>query len=239
VTPRSSDGLPQAAVLAAWLGAWLRGEVPPDDVVGQLATGSHVVTGLPGADGAEPLLLALGALRRLGTAAVSASLPVAGDPVGLGGPAAFNAAAIESGQAVLLDGAGLGLVPVTVGGAVEWRCSPAATPPWIDLAEASTGLRGTLLDVTRRLVDLDVASWQPEIPDALMNVRHRPPPPLPPSYDARRVDTVERALLCLDLVRLADEVEPGALTAHDVELRRSALADLDRAARRALVAACR
>jgi hypothetical protein len=109
----------------------------------------------------------------------------------------------------------------------------------VDHTEASAALRGTLLDVTRRLVDLDVASWQPEIPDALMNVRHRRPPALPATYDARRVETVERALLCLDLVRLAAEVEPGALTAADVEARRQALGDLDRDARRALVAACR
>jgi hypothetical protein len=226
-------------VLAAWLGAWLRGEVAPDDVVGRLGVGAHVVTGLPDAAGAEPLLLALGTLRRLGTTAAAVALPAPGDPVGLAGPASFNSAALEAGEAVLLDGAGLGLVPVTVGGAVEWRSAPAATAPWIDFAEASTGLRSTLLDVTRRLVDLDVASWQPEIPDALMNVRHRPPPALPPSYDGRRVDTVERALLCLDLVRLATEVESGALTAHDVELRQSALVELDRAARRALVATCR
>jgi hypothetical protein len=239
VTPPLSVGVPRAAVLAAWLGAWSRGEVPPDEVVGRLGPGPHVVTDLPEADGAEPLLLALGTLRSLGTSGASVALPAPGDPVGLGGPAPFNRAALDAGEAVLLEGAGLGLVPVAVGAAVEWRCSPAAPAPWVDLAEASTGLRTTLLDVTHRLVELDVASWQPEIPDALMNVRHRPPAPLPPTYDARRVDTVERAVLCLELVRLADQVEPGALTAAEVEQRRTALVDLDRAARRALVAACR
>jgi hypothetical protein len=233
------DRLPRAALLASWLGAWLRGEAAADDAVGVLGPLTHVVTDLPDAAGAEPLVLALGRLRTLGATAVSAALPAPGDPVGLGGPPPFNTAALEAGEALVVTGAGVGLVPVTVGGAVEWRCLPAAAAAWVDLDEASTLLRTTRLEVTRALVDLDVATWQPEIPDALMNVRHRPTPPLPPTYDARRVETVDRALLCLGIVGLATEVDPGAVTAQEVEQRRAALGDLDRAARRALVAACR
>ena len=39
-------------------------------------------------------------------------------------------------------------------------------------------------------------------------------------------------------VRLADEVEGGAVTAYELHRRNEALTDLDRAARRALVGAC-
>ena len=92
--------------------------------------------------------------------------------------------------------------------------------------------------MTRRLVDLDVAAWQPEIPDLLLNLRHRPPLPLPPGYDARRVETAERAVLCLDIVDLARAGDGGAVSAYEMEQRRAALDDLDRAARRALVGAC-
>ena len=231
--------LPQAAALAAWASAWLRGEVSVDEIAAHLGPGVQVLVGAPGADGAEPLALGLGRLRRLGLLAVTPSLPAPGDPVGLAGPPAFNAAALDAGGGVVLPGTALGALPVQVGGAVEWRCASAheALPP--DPGEADRLLRATLLEVTQRLVDLDVASWQPDIPDALMNLRHRASPPLPPSYDGRRRETIDRALLCLEIVALAGVVEPGALTAAEMEQRRAALTDLDRAARLALVALCR
>jgi hypothetical protein len=236
-----NPSLPRSAPLAAWLAAWLRGEVAADDLLGHVDAGRdpvvHVVTGV--ADGALPLALSLGALRAAGSTGASVALPAPGDPVGLGGPAALTTAALEAGEAVLLEGAGLALVPATVGGAVEWRSMAADPAPYVDAGEASVTLRQTLLDVTGRLVDLDVATWQPEIPDALMNLRHRPPLALPPSYDARRRELLERAALCLDIVRLARETPSGALTATDIAARDRALADLDRAARRAVVAGVR
>jgi hypothetical protein len=231
--------LPQAAALAAWGSAWLRGEVSVDEIGRHLGPAVDVLIGAPGADGAEPLALGLGRLRGLGLRSVTPSLPAPGDPVGLAGPPAFNAAALDAGGAVLLTGTALGAVPVQVGGAVEWRCAPAHEPLPLVPGEADQLLRRTLLEVTQRLVELDVASWQPDIPDALMNLRHRASPPLPPSYDGRRRETVDRALLCLEIVALAGVAEPGAVTAAEMEQRRAALTDLDRAARRALVAHCR
>ena len=77
-----------------------------------------------------------------------------------------------------------------------------------------------LAEVTRRLVDLEVASWQPDIPDLLLNLRHRAPLPLPPGYDARRAETMERAVLCLDILELARAGEGGAVSAYEMEQRR-------------------
>ena len=132
---------------------------------------------------------------------VSLALPAPGDLVGLGGPASFNVAATDAGEAVVAGS--FGLVPEVDARTVVWRAYPADRVPWVDERETATELKVALADVTRRLVDLDVAAWQPDIPDLLLNLRHRPPLPLPPGYDARRVETAERAVLCLDIIELA------------------------------------
>ncbi len=231
--------LSRSALFGVWVSAWFRGEVSGDDLGRHLDSGHdeavHVVVDLPGAAGSQSLLLALGALRGMGASGVRIALPAPGDPLGLAGPADFNLAALDAEEAVLLDGCGLGLVPVAVGRAVEWRCHRATAAGWVDPGEAASGLRHTLLEVTGLLTDLDVASWQPEIPDALMNLRHRDPLVLPPSYDERRRERIDQAVLCLEIVTLARDADSGALTAAQLEERRRALDELDRAARRSLV----
>ena len=94
-----------------------------DAVLGDDAT--HAVADLPGADGTETLVGGLGRLRALGATGLGAAFPAEGDPVGLGGPPAFNAEALEIGEAVVVDGTGLGLVPYRTGAAVAWRALPA------------------------------------------------------------------------------------------------------------------
>ena len=59
---------------------------------------THAVAGLPAADGTETLVAALGRLRAAGATALGAALPAEGDPVGLGGPRDFNAAALEAAR---------------------------------------------------------------------------------------------------------------------------------------------
>jgi hypothetical protein len=232
--------LPRAALFSIWVSAWLRGEVSADDLGTRLDRGHddavHVVIDLPQEASAQPLLIALGALRRRGASAARLALPAPGDPVGLAGPAAFNIAALDARQAVVLDGTGLGLIPAVVGRAVEWCCLPATPPAPLDPGETAAGLHRTLLEVTSLLTDLDVATWQPEIPDALMNLRHRPALMLPASYDERRRERLDRALLCLEIVTLARGAGAAMLAADQAERRRRALDELDRAARRGLVA---
>ena len=129
----STSALPAAVRLAWWGTAWLRGHVVADHlidaVVDQDAT--HLVAFPDSAP--EPLITGLGRLRAAGADALGAALPAEGDPVGLGGPAAFNAAAFESGEAVVaLDAAGFGLhglVPVRVGAARHLVGHGRRTPP--------------------------------------------------------------------------------------------------------------
>lgn len=227
------SSLPVSVVLASWLDAVRAGHTGPDEMADAVRGEDprHLVVGL---DGRGPL-----ELQELPGAVggpVSLALPAPGDPLGLGGPAAFNLAATEAGEAVVVGS--VGLVPETDARTVLWRAHPAAPVPWVDERETASELRIALADVTRRLVDLDVATWQPEIPDLVMNLRHRPALPLPPGYDPRRTETAERAVLCLDIVALARIDEGGSVSAYEMDRRRAALDDLDRAARRALVGGC-
>ena len=222
-----------SAVLAMWLDAVRAGRAGPDDLAAAVRGDDphHVVTGLPGHGALE-----LEELSAVLAGPVSLALPAPGDPVGLGGPAEFNLAALEAGEAVVAGT--IGLVPLEDARTVVWCAHPADAVPWVDERETASELRLALVDVTRRLVDLDVAAWRPDIPDLLLNQRQRPLLPLPPGYDGRRLETTERAVLCLDILELARSGDGGAVSAYEMDRRRAALDDLDRAARRALVGAC-
>jgi hypothetical protein len=235
-----STSLPISAVLAWWGTAWLRGDVVPDlvldAVIGDDAT--HAVAGLPGHDGTVTLVAALAALRTNGATGFGCAAPAAGDPTGLGGPAAFNAAALEAGEAVVASGAGLGLVPTRVGAAIVWQAFPAQPRQLPDVGEADRELRSTLLDSANRLAALDVARWRPEVADELMDLRHPRPVTAPPGIPGRCLDLAGRGLRAMTIVDLALADDGGALSSREIEQRRTALQPLDRAGRRALVAAC-
>jgi hypothetical protein len=226
-------------LLALWLNAALRGSVGPDDFAEAVrdVDPQHLVVDLaPGSS--IPLVELPATLVRTGCAAAALALPIAGDLLGLRGPSAFNTLAVDAGEAVLLRGTGLGLVPLLDARTVLWQAGPAESPPALDPAEAGRLLRQVLVTTTAELVRLDVASWQPEIPDLLMNVRNRPALPLPPGTGARAADDLERAVLCLEVVDLALHDQGGAVSAYEIDERRRCLTDLDRAARRAAVAVC-
>ncbi len=233
-----SPVLPVSARLAWWGTAWLRGLVVTDlvldAVLGDDAT--HVVAGLVGTDAAVPLARALAELRLVGASAVGLALPAAGDPVGLGGPAALNAAALDAGEAAVAGP--VALVPRRVGAVVEWTAYDAAPRQLTDVGEADRMLRVALQQAATGLADLDVAQWRPEAADALMNLRHRPRLRPPPGTPDRCVDLAGRALQALVIVELALEDDGGALSLAQADLRRTALHPLGAAARRGLVAAC-
>ena len=56
------------------------------------------------------------------------ALPVPGALAPFRGPAPFNHAALQQGEAVVASSAGLGLVPLRVGPAVQWRVYAAERP---------------------------------------------------------------------------------------------------------------
>jgi hypothetical protein len=226
----------------------LRGDAGPDDVLDHVVGGdaAHDVAGLDGAGGGTsggtgetvPLVLALGRLRAAGARSAGLALPSPGDPVGLGGPRAFNAAALEAGEAVVLEGADLGLVPHRAGAGVVWEALPASRRPLADLGEADRGLRAGLSQTADALAALDVARWRPEVADELMDLRHRATYDAPAGTPPRAVELAGRALQAIGIVELALEDTGGAVTAQEIMRREDALRPLDAAGRRALVAAC-
>lgn len=229
-----------SARMAWWLTAWLRGTTSPDEVRDHVLDGdaAHDVVGLPGEGEAVPLLLALGAVRRLGSTSAGLARPAPGDPVGLGGPADFNAAALESGEAVVLEGAGLGLVPHRAGAGVVWQLMPAERRSLVDLGEADRALRKAITTTATVLVELEVATWRPEVADELMNLRHVPTYTSPSGTPGEAVSLAGRALQASGIVELATQDEGGARSSWEVAQRSEALRPLEYAARRALVAAC-
>jgi hypothetical protein len=231
--------LPRSALLALWLNAALRGSVGPDDFAEAVRTDDpqHLVVDL-GPGGPLPLVELPATVARAGCTAVALALPIAGDLLGLRGPSSFNTLAADAGEAVLLSGTGLGLVPTVDARTVLWQAGPAEDPPRLDEAEEGRQLRRVLVTATAELARLDVASWQPEIPDLLMNVHRRPELPLPPGTGPRAADDLERAVLCLDVVDLALRDEGGAVSTYEIGERRRCLTVLERAARRVVVAVC-
>lgn len=240
--------LPAAARLAWWGTSWLRGHVVTDLLIDAVLDEevTHAVAGLSdlglGGDGStETLLGGLARLRTEGVVSFGAAFPVEGDPVGLGGPATFNTAALEAGQAVvalLADGQAVGLVPEHVGPTTTWVAHRAARRQLPDVGEADRALRSGLLESADALAALDVARWRPEVADRLTDLRHREPVQAPPGVPPRCGELAGRALHALEVVDLAMEDDGGALSLHEITRREAAIAPLARTARRALVAAC-
>ena len=232
--------LPPSARLALWLNACLRGSVGPDDFAEAVLADDpqHLVVAWHEQGESMPLDRLPSAVQRSGGSRAALALPVAGDLLGLRGPASFNSAALDAGEAVLVEGCERGLVPTVDARTVLWQAGSAAVPPPLDPVEEGRQLRQTLVSTTADLTRLDVASWQPEIPDLLMNVRHRPPLRFPPGITGRAAEDLERAALCLEIVTLALRDDGGAASAYEMAERRRCLTDLDRAARRVAVAIC-
>jgi hypothetical protein len=232
----SSPLLPSVR-LAWWGTAWLRGHVVSDQMVDGVV-GDDAVHLVGGADGAEPLVLGLGRLRTVGASGFGLALPVAGDPLGLGGPGPFNAAALAAGEAVVTTGADVGLVPERVGASVTWTEHPALRRQVPDVGEADRALRTALIEAADELARLEVARWRPEVADELMDLRRPHPVSAPSGVPSRCLALAGRGMQAMTIVELALVDDGGAISASETTERRSALVSLERAARRALVAAC-
>ena len=232
------SALPVSARLAWWGTSWLRGQSAADDLVEEVLAGdvTHAVSGL--GERTETLVGALAAVRAAGATGIGLALPRHGDPLGLGGPGPFNTAALEAGEAAVVDGAQTGLVPVPVGPTVRWRAMPAHRRQLPDVGEADRALRMTLLDATAALAALDVGRWRPEVADRLIDLSRHPMPAAPAGVPARCVGLAGRAMLALEVTGLALDDDGGAVSGGEIRARREALVGLERAGRRGLVAAC-
>lgn len=235
------SALPMSAELALWFSAWVTGAVSLDDardaIVG--ADTAHDLVGLPGDEGAVPLILALGKLRATGTTGAGIALPIPGDPVGLAGPWEFNTDALEVGEGVVLDGVDIGLVPRRAARGVVWTYYPATSRRQVpDPAEADTTLRQAVLTAADTLADLDVARWCPDLADELMGLRRTADLHLPHGMAPRALRLLSLSTRCRKIVALALEHEDATISPLEADQRRSALSPLDHAARRGLVAAC-
>ncbi|MER6049141.1 hypothetical protein K2224_24875 [Streptomyces sp. BHT-5-2] len=254
---------PRSGRLAAWGNALLAGLVSPDDAAHRIADDDavHRVSGLPGEDGPVGLTLALGRLRTLGATGLRVALPVPGHPLGLSGPPEFNARALEAGEAVLAQGAALGLVPEVheagpegaagpdVHVEVVWHCLPAREAPPADvpsLGEAERELAEALREATEVLSRLDVAGSGPVADAALAAYRARAEAGrrlLAPGYPPRAVRVLELAQRVGALIGIArgtagDGREHGAaVSSSEIAARAEALRPVERTARRAQVAA--
>ncbi|WP_206442697.1 hypothetical protein, partial [Streptomyces boncukensis] len=206
--------------------------------------------------------VALGRLRALGATSLLVALPAPGHPLGLSGPPEFNARALEAGEAVLAQGAGIGLVPaVTEAGPgdgadradvhreVLWECLPVREAPPADvpsLGEAERELAEALREATGALAQLDVAGSGPVADAALEAYRARAEAGralLAPGYPPRAVRVLELAQRVGALLAIARDdggdgrAHGGAVSASQIAARAEVLRPVERTARRAQVAA--
>lgn len=233
MTTSASTDLPVSATLAWWTTAWLRGHVVTDLLLDALVADERLHRL---ADGTT-VPVALASWRAAGATGAGLALPVEGDPLGLGGPGAFNALALDHGEAVVCVEAGAALVPEQAEETVTWHEVAAERRQLPDVGEADRALRQETLRAARSLADLDVARWRPEAADLFLDGT-RDAPAAPPGTPARCIELAGRALTAWAIVDLAREDDGGAVSASEARARGEALLPLERAARRALVAAC-
>lgn len=253
--------LPRSVRLALWGTAVLTGGAQVSAAVAAVSTEDepHDVepdqTSLPVA----PALIGdlgglLEHLRAVGVPGLRAVLPAPGDPLGLPGPAAFNAAAVEAAECVLTEppvqGPWWGVVPQITPFGSEWE--PGTLVTWrvhaiasrratdvISVGEAERALREAMRDATEELSRLDVARWREDAADRLAVVRSGAlgAEVLPPSTPPRCVQVLATAARVRAIVALASEDDGAAVTGHEAVRRAQALRDLDTVCRRAMAAA--
>ena len=184
--------LPRAASVMLWVGAFLRGDIGPDDAVAAAGGSGHRAlspadtasdAGILAADGgsdtgsvpadAVDLFSWMVDLRRLDGAALSLVLPVPGRIQGLVPPPAAITAALEAEQAIVVSTRGLAhhtLVPdlheTPRGVDVQWRQFPSPPRP-VRPATSGTAreeLLRALREAARSSLDLDMVPEEPVAP---------------------------------------------------------------------------
>jgi hypothetical protein len=257
VSAESLVAPPRSALLACWTTAWLAAEATLPELV-EKVTGHdhrHQVTDLWVDD--LDLDQAVGRLRAEGVTTARVVLPAPGDPLGLPGPGPFAKEALVAGEGVLAlrpDGTGTGLVPSLSSHGTEldgtvttvtWRAFPVEVSgpdqgPF--LHEAEHDLRRGIVEATHALVELDVARWNPEMGDALEDLRLAKrrgvdEDELPGSWPPRARQVLTQARHVAGVLALVGNDVGGAIDAREAEARDRIMRELARVVRRARVAA--
>ena len=257
-----SEAMPtplRAALLAAWGSAYLQGSTSLDTAVRAIEDDDepHLVVRDVFASPDE-LADALAGLRDEGVVAMRLALPAPGDLLGLTGPPEVNRDVLAAGEAAVAipaPGSQVGSVATTVpafvpdvrafgtpgdqGHCVTWRVSQAtaALPDVPSLAQADRELAQTMGEAAELLATVTVVS-SGDARDVARRLRGSSRSVLLPSVAGPRAESlVHRATTIVDMLEAARSDDGAALTAHSAAIRAAALAPLDRAARRALVAA--
>lgn len=158
-------------------------------------------------------------------------LPTPGSLPPLRGPRPLNEAALQAGEVVLAGSAGLALVPLRVGHAVQWRLYRAERPlAAVSPYEAERALNEAVLAAARTLATLDVAAGTR--PSDRASVR------LAPGYSSRQVATANRTLYLRAACDAALADDGGSVSSFEADIRLRTLRTLRAAASDALCAAC-
>jgi hypothetical protein len=178
---------------------------------------AHHVVDPDGVLGLDPLQAsaldaALEQLRAVERQGWFLALPVPGSLAPLRGPAPFNSAALEQGEAVVASSAGVGLVPVRLGPAVQWRVFAADRP----LAPASPydaerALNEVIITAAAALSQLEVAAGRRPAPAT--------GPFLAPGYSGRQRATAERAARLLAICDAALANDGASISAFEADRR--------------------
>lgn len=180
---------------------------------------------------ATDLTTALSELKGAGREGWALGLPTPGALLPLRGPRALNEAALQVGEVVIANAGGVGLVPLRVGRAVQWRVYPAERPfapasPY----EAERALNEAVLGAARALASLDLAAGT------------RPPDTatarLAPGYSSRQVATANRTLYLMAACDAALSDDGASVSSYEADLRSRTLRAVRAAASQALCTAC-
>ena len=158
-------------------------------------------------------------------------LPTPGSLLPLRGPRPLNEAALQAGEVVLAQSAGVGLVPLRVGRAVQWQAFAAERPfAPASAYEAERALNEAVLGAARDLARLDVASGSRPRDTAGLT--------LAPGYGSRQVATANRTFYLLQACDAALGDDGASVSSYEADARSRTLRAVRDAARQALCTAC-
>ncbi|MCP2304696.1 hypothetical protein [Actinokineospora globicatena] len=245
-----------SATFSVWVSAWLNGSAASDDVLDALthwaplhdvvavgqSTADSLDVPLRGQAGGQVAGL-LAAVRRAECTGGRLVLPVPGDVRGLGGRSEFAGTALHAGEAVVLLGAPIGLVPEPIAdGVLRWTAFDIGDAPAAEhmpLGEAEHELTGAMRVAAGVLTEMGVAKHRSGVREEITaRVAHRSAAPWPEGTPPRALRVLQRANEVSAILDLAAEDAPGgALSSSSARRRADALRPLFDAVRVARLAA--